>query len=121
MRADASLDRRLDPARDVGSGFGTTNWLQFGSLGGGGKRGARPHPMVVSMGETLETARLVLAQWSDADAALLTRMSADPKVVRHIGDGRRWSADKAADVSRRTVEHWQAHGFGWRIVVEKSS
>jgi len=78
-------------------------------------------PMLVGVGETLATARLLLPEWSDSDAALLTRLSADPRMVRYIGNGQRWSGEKAADVSRGMVEHWRANGFGWRVVVEKRS
>lgn len=73
------------------------------------------------MGEKLETARLLLPEWSDSDGALLVRMSADPRVVRYIGDGQRWSAEKAAEVSRGVIGHWRAHGFGWRVAIEKRS
>ena len=73
------------------------------------------------MGENLETARLLLPEWSDSDAALLARLSADPRVVRYIGDGQCWSPEKAADVSRGKVEHWRANGFGWRVAIEKES
>lgn len=73
------------------------------------------------MGETLETARLLLTHWSDSGAALLERLSADPRVVKYIGDGQRWSPEKVGDVSRDIVEHWRVNGFGWRIAVEKES
>lgn len=73
------------------------------------------------MGETLKTARLLLPQWSDSDAALLERLSADPRVARYIGDGQLWSPEKAGDVSQGIVEHWRANGFGWRVAVEKES
>jgi [ribosomal protein S5]-alanine N-acetyltransferase len=73
------------------------------------------------VGEKLETARLLLPEWSDFDAALLARLSADPRVVRFIGDGQRWSAEKAAEVSRAMVEHWRANGFGWRVAIERES
>ncbi len=64
---------------------------------------------------------MLLPEWSESDAALLARLSADPKVVRYIGDGACWSPEKAADVSLGMVEHWRANGFGWRVAVEKQS
>lgn len=73
------------------------------------------------MGEKLETARLLLQEWSESHGALLARLSADARVVRYIGDGECWSPEKAADVSRGMVEHWRANGFGWRVAVEKES
>ena len=77
--------------------------------------------MLGGLGETLETARLLLPPWSDADTDVLARMAAEPRVVKYVGDGQCWSAEKAADVSRGVIEHWQAHGFGWRVAVEKKS
>ena len=73
------------------------------------------------MCEALETARLLLRQWDHCDAALLERLSADPNVVRYIGDGECWSSERASEVSRSMVEHWRANGFGWRVAVEKES
>jgi RimJ/RimL family protein N-acetyltransferase len=52
---------------------------------------------------------------------MLTRLAADPLVVRYVGDGQCWSAEKAAKVSRRVLAHWHAHGFGWRAAVDKRS
>jgi RimJ/RimL family protein N-acetyltransferase len=77
--------------------------------------------IVGDVGETLETARLLLPQWCDSDAALLARLASDPVVVRYIGDGRCWSDEKVAEVSRDVVEHWRANGFGWRVAVEKAT
>jgi RimJ/RimL family protein N-acetyltransferase len=73
------------------------------------------------VGEDLETERLRLRPWSDSDAELLARLSADPRVVRYVGDGRCWTAERVAEVSGRMTEHWRAHGFGWRVAVEKQS
>jgi ribosomal-protein-alanine N-acetyltransferase len=73
------------------------------------------------VGEALETARLLLPQWSDSDTALLERLSADRRVVRYIADGQCWSSEKAGEVSRGAVEHWRANGFGWRAAVGKES
>ncbi len=73
------------------------------------------------MGAPLETDRLLLAEWSDSDLALLARLSADPRVVRYVGDGQLWSPERAADVSGAMVKHWRANGFGWRVATEKES
>ena len=87
------------------------------------RRGARPGPAHIlgGVGETLETARLLLPKWSDSNAALLERLSADPRVVRYIGDGQCWPPERAADMSRGAVEHWRANGFGWRVAIEKDT
>lgn len=48
---------------------------------------------------------------------LLSRLSSDPGVTRYIGLGDAWSAARAIEVSDRALEHWQRHGFGWRVAV----
>jgi RimJ/RimL family protein N-acetyltransferase len=69
----------------------------------------------------VETARLILRPWSEADAALLACLAADPRVVRYVGDGQPWSEQRSYETSARLVEHWRAHGFGWRMAIDKSS
>jgi len=71
--------------------------------------------------DTLETARLLLRPWGPDDVALLASLSANPRVVRHIGDGLPWTALKALTVSERAVAHWREHGIGWRVAVELAS
>lgn len=78
-------------------------------------------PTISGVSDTLETPRLLLAQWSEADTALLARLSADARVVQYIGDGQPWRAERAAEVSRTVLEHWHAHGFGWRVALERES
>lgn len=68
----------------------------------------------------LETERLVLRPWAESDTDFLARLGANPEVVRYIGDGQPWSRERAEDVSRLIGEHWDAHGFGWRVAVEGS-
>lgn len=68
----------------------------------------------------METHRLILRAWSEGDAPLLARLAAEPAVVRYVGDGRRWSEQRSYETSARLVEHWRAHGFGWRVAIEKS-
>ncbi len=73
------------------------------------------------MDDTLQTPRLRLRRWVQADVALLAAMAADPAVVRYVGDGRPWPEAKSAEVSRGLVEHWHAHGFGWRVASERDA
>lgn len=68
------------------------------------------------MPETLRTVRLSLRPWTESDFALLRRLSDDPRVVRYVGDGRRWPEERAAETSRLILEHWSEHGFGWRVM-----
>jgi RimJ/RimL family protein N-acetyltransferase len=42
-------------------------------------------------------------------------------VVRYIGNGEPWSPERATEVSERLAEHWEAHGFGWRVAFEGPS
>lgn len=73
------------------------------------------------MAKTLETSRLLLRSWTDADVALLARLAADPAVVRYIGDGQCWSAERVDEVAGMMTEHWRVNDFGWRVVVQKES
>jgi RimJ/RimL family protein N-acetyltransferase len=70
---------------------------------------------------TLKTTRLLLRPWSDRDLSVLARLAADPRVVRYIGDGRPWSADRVGEVSRAATEHWQHNNFGLRVVVPRET
>ncbi len=71
--------------------------------------------------DRIESARLILRRWGPDDVALLTAMAREPQVVRYVGDGRPWPAERSAEVSRGLVAHWDAHGFGWRVAVAKHS
>lgn len=52
---------------------------------------------------------------------MLARLSADPRVVRYVGTGEPWTAARALEVSDHQAEHWHLHGFGWRVILEKST
>ena len=80
----------------------------------GRSSGAAARLPALTLVSALETPRLVLPPWSDADADLLARLGGDPLVVRYIGAGERWSAERATDVSAQVVDHWRVNGFGWR-------
>lgn len=73
------------------------------------------------MSSTLETERLVLRPWAADDVGFLLRLSKDPRVMRYIGAGEVWSAQKALEVSDRAADHWHQHHFGWRVAVSKLS
>lgn len=66
----------------------------------------------------LHTERLVLRPWAESDAEFLAKLGADPEVVRYIGDGQPWSPERAREVAQLIGEHWDTHGFGWRVAVE---
>jgi ribosomal-protein-alanine N-acetyltransferase len=69
----------------------------------------------------LRTERLTLRRWHPDDLGLLARLGSTPAIVRYIGDGSLWSAERAAAVHDRTLAHWEQHGFGWRVAVERAS
>ncbi|REE94822.1 GNAT family N-acetyltransferase [Thermomonospora umbrina] len=63
----------------------------------------------------LTTRRLVLEAWRERHASDLRRMSADERVMYHLGPGA-WSAEYAARRHVRALRHWAEHGFGWRAI-----
>lgn len=67
------------------------------------------------MPETIQTERLRLRPWDEADLRLLAKLAATPAVVRFVGDGSIWSEARIAQVAAHNVEHWELYGFGWRV------
>ncbi len=59
----------------------------------------------------LETARLRLRLWRDEDLPTLTRWTADPVVMRHMGRGPMTLEESAAALEHYR-RHWEEHGFG---------
>jgi RimJ/RimL family protein N-acetyltransferase len=70
---------------------------------------------------SVKTDRLELLAWAPAHDELLVAWSSDPAVVRYIGDGSVWSRDRALEVAAHQRDHWDEHGFGWRIAVAGGS
>lgn len=65
----------------------------------------------------IETGRLILREWRDADRAPFAAMNADPEVMRFFpGTQTREQSDASAD---RIAEHFGKHGFGLFAVEEK--
>jgi RimJ/RimL family protein N-acetyltransferase len=69
----------------------------------------------------LETERLRLTPWCDADTPYLAALGAKPEVTRYVGDGQPWTAQRSRRSSDRVLAHWHDHGFGWRVAVEKAT
>jgi RimJ/RimL family protein N-acetyltransferase len=67
---------------------------------------------------TVETERLLLRGWSDADPEPFADMNADPEVMRYM-TGRLDRADSDA-LAARIVEDWAANGFGLWAVERRS-
>ncbi|GAA2793184.1 GNAT family N-acetyltransferase [Saccharopolyspora taberi] len=68
------------------------------------------------MSASLTTPRLELTRWTGDDLRLLTTLVSDPLVVRHIRDQEPWSAEFTRERHDAALEHWSAHGFGWRAI-----
>jgi RimJ/RimL family protein N-acetyltransferase len=65
--------------------------------------------------QPLITERLTLDPWTEADFKLLSDLARTPAVMRYIGDGTTWTDARIAEVGAHVLEHWGAHGFGWRV------
>ena len=69
----------------------------------------------------IETARLLLRQFLEADIDLYARMCADPEVMRHIGDGRTLTREETWRAMATALGHWVLRGYGVYAVEEKAS
>jgi RimJ/RimL family protein N-acetyltransferase len=69
----------------------------------------------------LLTERLVLEPWEESRRKDLTLLATIPEVVRHIGDGKIWSRERADEVFDRNLRHWDEHGFGWRSALDRET
>jgi RimJ/RimL family protein N-acetyltransferase len=64
----------------------------------------------------IETERLVLRHWRDADLDGFAAMNGDPEVMRFIGDGHVQDRAEAANLLDRIRRGWTERGFGrWAI------
>jgi RimJ/RimL family protein N-acetyltransferase len=83
---------------------------------------------------TLETERLRLRPWSEADVKAYAHMIGDPAILRYLGSGRRYRLKRAvarlvAPVSnvearraiRKLQAHWERFGFGEWAVEERAT
>lgn len=70
---------------------------------------------------TLETPRLVLRPFVEADATALFDVSHDPEVMRFIGDRTIPSMEDCWRAVATWLGHWQIRGYGPLAVVERES
>lgn len=70
---------------------------------------------------TLETPRLVLRPFVEADATALFDVSHDPEVMRFIGDRTIPSMEDCWRAVAAWLGHWQIRGYGPLAVVERES
>jgi RimJ/RimL family protein N-acetyltransferase len=74
-------------------------------------------------GPVIETARLKLRRWREADVAPNTAMLSDPGTARYItADGKPITSELAGWRNAAIMSgHWALHGFGMFVVEEKST
>ena len=70
---------------------------------------------------TIETARLRLRPFAASDFEDFARMSADPEVMRYLGDGRPVGRINAWFEMAAFVGHWHLLGFGEWVAEEKAT
>lgn len=67
------------------------------------------------------TPRLVVRTWRDADRPSLVQMVTNLEMMRHIGDGRLWSASRIDDFLDRQRQHLDRHGVCFGAVADTGS
>jgi RimJ/RimL family protein N-acetyltransferase len=69
--------------------------------------------------ERIETARLTLRQWKEADIIPFAKMNCDPKVMEYFPSLS--SAEESEALARRFQKHIEEHGFGpWAAELRSS-
>lgn len=63
---------------------------------------------------------MLLHPWHDAYLDDFVALAADPRVMRYIGPGEVWDPDVTRERHREALAHWQQHGYGWRIAVDRT-
>jgi RimJ/RimL family protein N-acetyltransferase len=70
----------------------------------------------------LETERLVLRRFTEADVDHLVELDSDPEVMRFLTGGKPTSREQIrGDVLPRILESYRRGGFGWWAAIEKAS
>ena len=69
---------------------------------------------------TLETERLIMRMWRDADIEEYAELCADPEVMRFLG-GKVFDRTEAWRQMASMIGHWYLRGYGIWAVEEKSS
>lgn len=86
---------------------------------GGGP--AYPGKEALATGLRLETPRLLLRQFTEADLDALAAMYADPETMRYLGDGRTATRAETWRAIAGMLGHWLLRGYGMWAVVEKQT
>jgi len=69
----------------------------------------------------IQTERLLLREWREADVEPYARICAEPQVMRFLRPQRPLTHAEAAFDVRRLCEHWAVHGFGNWAVEERET
>ena len=69
---------------------------------------------------TLETERLIMRMWRDADFEEYAELCADPEVMRYLG-GKVFDRTEAWRQMASMIGHWYLRGYGIWAVEEKAS
>ena len=69
----------------------------------------------------LETERLVLRPFAHGDLEAFARISADPEVMRHIGEGHPMTRAEAWRAMAVVLGHWHLRGYGIWAAAEKAT
>jgi RimJ/RimL family protein N-acetyltransferase len=70
---------------------------------------------------TLQTERLILRPFREADAAVFCELMQDPDVIRFIGDGITPSAEDCWRAVAAWIGHWVMRGYGPWAVTDRAS
>jgi len=70
---------------------------------------------------TIETERLVLRPFAEADLDRFATMYADAEVMRHVGDGRPLGRAAVWRTMALFVGHWELRGYGQWALAEKAT
>lgn len=70
---------------------------------------------------TIETERLTLRPWREADATALFEISQDPDVVRFVGDRHQPTLQEAWRMVAGWIGHWAVRGYGQWAIEERAS
>src|SRR5215510_1031964 len=69
----------------------------------------------------IETLRLILRSFSLDDLDEFAALNADPEAMRYIGIGKPQSRGQTQVRLNAILDHYQQHGFGLFVMVEKTS
>jgi RimJ/RimL family protein N-acetyltransferase len=75
----------------------------------------------VGPGSHLETPRLILRSWTDADLGGLCELTQTAEVMRHIGPRETKTREQTEQEHAAKLAHWREHGFGARALLRRDT